>query len=1509
MSNYSEKFISDLGIAHLGLTMSPEQKTEILRAYEFLADAIRLGDVDHVISNNVFNYGVLLNKVLFLSIVQGSKAIDIIDYKNLNDMLSKSISEKGGRNTSAFKDLHSKLSKYCDCMEIITSDDITTALTTFGAEEATEDDVDSIPLDDLDDIDLDDNFEIIIVENIQVDFDEDTTVEDTDVSEGDESIFDIDDLDVPEDTTIEPDSNSEEANSEVDSDRKELEDRVEKLYESQINQTTKDIVSVLTALYESGFSSMPQAGILVNNGDDSSPLVRLSKSSNNMTSKLDGGTIYDYKIMKVLSDLLPQLSQYATTKDGEALPSIESMLNMNVVCHKLHMQFQSANIQFCTGKTSIRRWITETQLKDSGCTNADEWIQKVNKGKNTLTSFKKMIQPWYRWCIKKLIVESLVDSGVTSLSNEALASQVLEAINKNIRNVIVVAERDVGEKVDFKISTNSMLNPDEIMESISSALNIGASRSIEVKQNSIDAFNQYNVLSISVIFDKAAANKANLFAGDIVDKLIESGNAPSWSHALLGRKEDGTYFFWDDFMDPDKAQPEKRCYTIYAGSRSGKGVMTSTLVASALCDNKQIFYTDGKPENGVCLGDIAWSKGKEAYVFNGTPDGKDPYAGPMEQYTHGLRSNTEIAEYLDKLPSCLFEQTKYFTNQDQEKFLAVMRYLKSMTLCASIIEARASGKLPIDQWQIWVFDEMTAMSRQEKEIRNLFFKYLNDKGVKMNTSKDATVGMVFESFGKDKNLVDMVNPESDKYDAGIEYIYNWQEWNSSIVSKIANAAVISLGKADMNLIFIFQEPSWIATDATKTTVCKVVKSLKSTKIAGNKAIPRQAGEAAGEYGDATMRAPWIDKINSGNGWWVISNSSNIKSSEVTVFKPFTVWTKYLGNGPCPEDQKTRYLAGYVEKLLGSFGIDASDLLQSSYDYAMNAISEFGFASSLKEFMYDCSNFALGEQSSAYSNVIDKLSNGEAANRDSIYTSALGIEDESDDEVIDYGNENTTHGNNTDNMSDFERDLMNRHSQSNEIPQFSTTEALINKNLSDEALLGYLKKHMLVGRLQSNRFTYSDRNKGSNSGLQMACYIASNYHYICRVRQLDSVDVLINYLTNCINNGVEPVTSFIILVGILQAYDNSTLKYDVMPSQEMLQTIISEYQNNMVQGLGQPSTPVGETMTSETMFNIDNTMSDFEQSVFNNTFDDSALDATTTSREAQMYKGPYTDTPIVNPCYTENKGVFNIQPRPAQPVYRITPERNYAPDMGAFSFLERRKKTLFESKFGTSYEYKKRWEQLLNGAIQRFGSASMINNFAIMDGILQAKNLEISPDRFVDNELGITLYDLIDFHVLFKKLPFIQVLLLDDRAKEKLILTYGTTAQGIWKMFQEARNLRELIMYDSQGNRNVYHREQFAQTANKLNDDLKDSRQRLELQQGIDSMNPRIAEKGMTYAYNVSRNATDMAKHSLNVAKQSFMSEKPSVVKSAFYTALAVPIIGVGLASGLVGGVFNLFKQR
>lgn len=102
------------------------------------------------------------------------------------------------------------------------------------------------------------------------------------------------------------------------------------------------------------------------------------------------------------------------------------------------------------------------------------------------------------------------------------------------------------------------------------------------------------IVSLTYIIDYDAFLNEVLFAY----KQYRSGLKPSLSNALVGMKLNGTP------LTIDLLDPRKMLITIIAGSRSGKGTMTMSLLATIFGSGGSVVYLDNKPDIGAMLWDL-----------------------------------------------------------------------------------------------------------------------------------------------------------------------------------------------------------------------------------------------------------------------------------------------------------------------------------------------------------------------------------------------------------------------------------------------------------------------------------------------------------------------------------------------------------------------------------------------------------------------------------------------------------------------------------------------------------------------------------------------------------------------------------------------------------------------------------------------------------------------------------------------------------------------------------------
>ena len=103
--------------------------------------------------------------------------------------------------------------------------------------------------------------------------------------------------------------------------------------------------------------------------------------------------------------------------------------------------------------------------------------------------------------------------------------------------------------------------------------------------------------------------------GYVIQRQNQKRGVPcNWDRILIGESSSGTELYASS--NEDIKLQNYFIHNIYAGSRSGKGVMTMNILASAVASGKPVFYLDGKPDMGSML--YGLSNGEQFIVNSGT---------------------------------------------------------------------------------------------------------------------------------------------------------------------------------------------------------------------------------------------------------------------------------------------------------------------------------------------------------------------------------------------------------------------------------------------------------------------------------------------------------------------------------------------------------------------------------------------------------------------------------------------------------------------------------------------------------------------------------------------------------------------------------------------------------------------------------------------------------------------------------------------------------------------------
>lgn len=745
----------------------------------------------------------------------------------------------------------------------------------------------------------------------------------------------------------------------------EFYDKMQQTWGNKVDSALNGLMETFSALYESCYDVGKPGGILTNQG-----IVKTTTEGKKVTN---GDMLSNIELFTYIQELLPGtgIDKYIP---GTSI-DIKQLLNARTtaVLYDIHLQFMFGHFRFCKG---LQSYIEKNEIK---------------KGVNTVRVLNySVMNKWIRSRIKNYIYDAMADCGIgydIPIENvqDTLksATDIMTVLFANFRNVIVVCDLESGQNTRIRISSDGRLKPASVFASeLESKLNVGSVKSTKVEATESKA----GIIDVNIIYNEQRYKKASLFAHEVLDTLMEQGIKPGWNSVILGKNLKGKtvrYNFKDD---------KNPAFAMYAGSRSGKGVMTLNLLSSALADGCKVIYVDAKPDMTQVIGNVAWKAGKEAMVFNGYDK-----TGCLE--TGSPRESISF-QGIEDIPDALF--TSFINGKnvvdvvDKKGFYRLMQYYKVLELFGKMVQSRAEAQLAskgYDDWMVGVFDEVQQLAAEEARLLAGIEEKVSlyEKDIKAAASKK----------GGDDNV------PQDKVDA-VNYYKSFKSWTAKIVSEWAAGVGSTFGKACVTVIFVWQTSTFPSGDASKSglkgsMLNEIVSRCKGKfiKIIGRGGI-EQGGMTA--FGNASTKGPWYDNKFSGDDGGYFAITGDVASETAMVFRPYNIYSDANGLNKILDDANKVGLKpndligsslmqgedgefqvipevgfeGYINKFLGMLGMDPATQIQASFDYTNEYLTS-KFNIGLLDYMYS-SKFSLdtlndpeempGESSSGLSSSID-----------------------------------------------------------------------------------------------------------------------------------------------------------------------------------------------------------------------------------------------------------------------------------------------------------------------------------------------------------------------------------------------------------------------------------------------------------------------------------------------------------------------------------------------------------
>lgn len=702
---------------------------------------------------------------------------------------------------------------------------------------------------------------------------------------------------------------------------------IEAVWKDKASALVKNVMESYKLLYSSGYGLISPAGVMTDKG--------VVRSNSNGQLSFSDSQVLDIEIYNAVLKALGTQNTFELYNYDE--PNIRELIDQSkpMVYVMWHLKCMFGHYKFCGA--SLKNKVADIYDPNR------ESKQDIDKlpSKTKVLKYSDIV-PWIKDKLNEYVYKAYKDAGITTeitSENIRLANAVNMKLSESLKNVIIVAERKKNVNTRIRICTDRVIPVEHVISSLTESLNLGNSKSVRLQQ--IGNY-ENGVLDLNIIYNDKAYSQDSLFAYQVLDILEEQGIRPSWDNVILGKKKDGT------IMTYNFKSTKNPIYALYASSRAGKGVMTLNLITSALADGCTLMYLDGKPDMATTLGNVAWGKGKEAFVFNGV---------------QGIRSVLELDNPLCKRPVSPFYDIGnvpkgiFRTEDNLKKFAELTTYMRGLELMCKIAKERTASNPK--EWLVVIFDEVKQVSASQANILN---------------KMDEALAMRKKEKGPDGK------PINEKTDELCIFIKSYKEWLADINEDFITCVSSTFGFANMTVFFVWQETDF-PEHYRGSVIANAVISAQSKiiKIVGARAAMKNGSTVFGT--PASLKdCKWYDEnfTDEKKGGYFAIGAKVDSDDSMVVFRPFNVYSDAKGKSKILENAAASGLSesdligvsldengnvinevgfeGYATKLLARFGLDPATQLEKGFVYANDMVQQLGLGDSLLNYMYNCHEF-------------------------------------------------------------------------------------------------------------------------------------------------------------------------------------------------------------------------------------------------------------------------------------------------------------------------------------------------------------------------------------------------------------------------------------------------------------------------------------------------------------------------------------------------------------------------
>ncbi|MBQ2892171.1 MAG: hypothetical protein IJE45_04690 [Bacilli bacterium] len=459
---------------------------------------------------------------------------------------------------------------------------------------------------------------------------------------------------------------------------------------------------------------------------------------------------------------------------------------------------------------------------------------------------------------------------------------------------------------------------------------------------------QNNVNTMFGVFDAKKFASEALFSYQAYEDLIKSGRKLGLENTVMGRNLDGTSNIYN------LKGNDARLTGLFAGSGSGKGVMTLGLLSSIVANNVPFIYLDYKPDMAEMLWEI-----EKAFTSQGITrtDGKpcrilaiDAKADLNDcSPVRGHYFGENAPDYLSDVPTSVF---------------AVLPYLKLMQLYYLLASIRKNTNNQSDfggKMTYAIFDEL-----QQNAIDNLA-NLVNTMNTTVNNAKKMKSDTYEKKFIYNNKLVDFIDKLANQTGTFV-----------NTDGRVANSRALYIGQnADYKI--------WTENKITENLYLKTSTRFFGRNGGTGSYAPTNDGtirefvnnQDTFGYWTSAIGAGKVDKVKdwkvfkaysvlnendynmddpSSSGRCTAGVLSNIKDEAVREHLMNDVFVMDDGNGGKVIRPEVGFL-GLIKKLSGFSDNQLADALSEGYEVIWKVMCKYGMNNKypdVETYLFDCS---------------------------------------------------------------------------------------------------------------------------------------------------------------------------------------------------------------------------------------------------------------------------------------------------------------------------------------------------------------------------------------------------------------------------------------------------------------------------------------------------------------------------------------------------------------------------